>query len=102
MASDVNFRLDLIMRASIARLVNFGGYSQKLDYTAEKLKARIECQFKSGMSWDNYGDWEIDHKIPMSMFISRGELRPHIINALSNLQPMWKFDNRSKGARYVG
>lgn len=102
MKSDPLFRLDYQMRASIQRLIKCGGESGKLGYDADKLMKRIECQFKDGMSWDNYGDWEIDHKIPMSVMLSRGEMRPSIVNALCNLQPMWKRDNRSKGNRYVG
>lgn len=102
MSSDPLYRLDFVMRASLRRLVIKGGSSGKLGYNASKLLQRIEFQFKEGMSWGNYGEWEIDHKIPMSTMLARGEVRPHVINALSNLQPMWKFENRSKGNRYVG
>lgn len=102
MKTDPTYRLDYNMRASLQRLVKKGGSSGKLGYTADQLRKRIEYQFVDGMTWGNYGDWEIDHKIPMSIFLRRGETRTHIINSLSNLQPMWKFENRSKGARYVG
>lgn len=102
MKSDPLYRLDHTMRASLRRLVINGGESGKLRYSAEQLKMRMECQFKEGMTWDNYGEWEIDHKIPMSRMLSRNEVRPHVVNALSNLQPMWKRDNRSKGNRFVG
>lgn len=75
---------------------------EKIGYTAGDLIQRMECQFKDGMNWGNFGEWEIDHKIPISIMVKRGEFRPEIINALSNLQPMWMEQNRSKGARYVG
>lgn len=100
--NDVNFKLDFSMRAALQRLIRKGGRSTKVPYSADMLRQRLECQFKPGMSWDNYGEWEIDHKIPMSLMMERGEFRPHIINALSNFQPLWKEENRSKGARYVG
>lgn len=29
------------------------------------FKAHIEAQFKEGMSWENHGEWHIDHKIPL-------------------------------------
>lgn len=73
-----------------------------LGYNAEQLKQRLECQFQPGMSWANYGDWHIDHKIPVSHFLRRGESRPHIVNALSNLQPLWAIDNLTKNNRWVG
>lgn len=75
---------------------------EKIGYTTDDLIQRMEFQFKDGMSWDNFGEWEIDHKIPIAVMVSKGEFRPEIINALSNLQPMWMQQNRSKGARYIG
>ena len=102
MASDINFRLEYVMRASMYRLTLPGRDSVKLGYTSDQLKQRMECQFTAGMSWDNYGEWEIDHRIPVSLFMRRGEARPNIISALSNLKPLWKAENRSKGNSYVG
>ena len=58
----------------------------------------MECQFKDGMSWENYGKWEIDHKKPISKFDKDSDIR--LINALCNLQPLWKSDNRSKGSKF--
>ena len=29
------------------------------------FRAHLESQFKKGMSWDNYGDWHIDHRVPL-------------------------------------
>jgi len=71
-----------------------------LGYTEEMLMSRMECQFQSGMSWSNHGEWHVDHKIPVAHFIAKGETRPHIVNALSNLQPMWASENFSKGAKH--
>ena len=47
------------------------------------------------MSWDNYGVWEIDHIIPISAF-DLFNTPPNIINALDNLQPLWKIENINK------
>jgi hypothetical protein len=69
-----------------------------LGYSFLLLKERIECQFKEGMSWDNYGEWEIDHKKPLSKF--NKETKPSIVNALSNLQPLWKEENRTKSNKW--
>lgn len=105
---NTEYRISHILRASVRRAVvacvsdkEFDTFSL-LGYTPEKLMERMEVQFSKGMSWDNYGDWEIDHKIPMSIMISRGETNPSKIHMLSNLQPLWKSENRSKGARYIG
>lgn len=69
-------------------------------YTYEQLKLHIESQFVDGMSWENRSEWHIDHIKPISVFIREGVTDPKIINALSNLQPLWAFDNLSKGAKY--
>jgi hypothetical protein len=46
------------------------------------------------MSWDNWGEWHIDHIIPVSKF--EKETPPSIVNSLSNLQPLWAIDNYKK------
>ena len=43
-------------------------YKDVLSYSDSQLKSHLEKQFKDGMSWDNYGVWHIDHKIPVSAF----------------------------------
>ncbi len=67
-------------------------------YTPKQLIQRIECQFKDGMSWENRNLWHIDHKKPISKFDEGTS--PRIINMLSNLQPIWKHDNLSKGNKF--
>lgn len=69
-----------------------------LGYSANDLKIHIESLFVDGMSWDNYGEWEIDHIKPLSKFDK--DSLPSVVNALSNLQPLWKIDNRTKHNKY--
>ncbi|AUR82917.1 hypothetical protein NVP1030O_01 [Vibrio phage 1.030.O._10N.222.55.F9] len=71
-----------------------------LGYTHVQFKAHIESQFKDGMSWENRSEWHVDHIKPISLFISEGVVDVSIINALSNLQPLWAHENLSKGAKY--
>ena len=69
-----------------------------LGYSVDNFKKRIEFNFKEGMCWDNYGKWHIDHKKPVSSF---NEGTPaNIVNALSNLEPLWAKDNLRKGNKY--
>jgi hypothetical protein len=67
-------------------------------YTVDELKKHLEKQFTDGMTWENYGEWHVDHKIPKSVFNYE---TPEDIDfkkcwALSNLQPLWKLDNLIK------
>lgn len=100
------YRAKRFMYETIRRMVNAGlekrstRSAEFLGYTPRQLIARIEHQFADGMDWSNYGEWHIDHTIPIAHFLSKGESRPHIINALCNLKPMWAWDNLSKGSRH--
>lgn len=77
-----------------------------LGYTVEDLVKHLESKFQKGMSWDNYGKngWEIDHIIPDSYFhySSIEDIGFKDSWALDNLQPLWYWDNRSKGAKHAG
>lgn len=65
-----------------------------LGYSSEQLKLHLENLFTEGMSWENWGKWHIDHKIPISKF--NKNINPKIVNSLENLQPMWAVDNIRK------
>tara|TARA_R110000744_G_scaffold13244_1_gene38719 strand:- start:285 stop:938 length:654 start_codon:yes stop_codon:yes gene_type:complete len=70
----------------------------RLGYTANALKSHIERQFKKGMSWENYGEWHVDHIVPVSKFIKESNYNANQINALSNLRPLWAKENLKKGS----
>lgn len=71
-----------------------------LKYSALQLKQRIECQFTEGMTWDNYGEWHIDHIKRVSEFDK--ETPPHIVNMLCNLRPLWATTREINGIVYIG
>ena len=66
-----------------------------LGYSALELKEHLEGLFKEGMTWENHGEWHIDHIKPVSSFDKN--THPSIVNSLSNLQPLWAYENLSKG-----
>lgn len=104
---DPIFKLSAYARNMLRRVLRATGDIKKgstrdiLGYDAEELKSHIESLFTDGMSWENYGEWHIDHKIPISLLTLYGINDPAIINALTNLQPMWALDNLVKGNRSV-
>jgi hypothetical protein len=65
-------------------------------YDEDKLRQRIEMNFKEGMSWDNYGEWHVDHTKPVNAFVINGVTDLKLINSLCNLKPMWAADNIRK------
>lgn len=57
------------------------------------------------MSWENYGQWHIDHIIPIKYKENNKEpILDDIIKRLhyTNLQPMWAKENLSKGNKFIG
>jgi len=62
----------------------------------EELKKHIESLFQDGMSWLNYGEWEVDHIRPCSSFDLSDPKQQEECFHYTNLQPLWKHDNRLK------
>ena len=96
----------LKLRQNISRSIRYSLNDNKrnkhwetlVGYTLQDLKKHLEKQFQKGMTWKNYGEWHIDHKIPVSVFNFE---KPEDIDfkrcwALKNLQPMWAIDNLRK------
>ena len=66
----------------------------------------LEKQFKPGMTWDNYGEWQIDHIIPI-MYKENEENEITLEETIkrlhyTNTQPLWAYENNSKSNRYIG
>jgi hypothetical protein len=72
-------------------------------YTLEELMKHLENQFKPGMSWENYGEWHVDHIIPKVAhhFNCSTDKAFLLCWSLNNLQPMWAVDNLSKRDKII-
>ena len=77
-----------------------GRTHELLGYSAKELCEHLESLFKDGMTWDNQGEWHIDHRIPQSHFTNIDQLKECF--ALDNLKPEWGEWNISKGDRFIG
>ena len=64
--------------------------------TPEFMRTHIEKQFKRGMTWDNYGEWHIDHIMPCAQFDLSNQLHADICFNWQNLRPLWAKDNHAK------
>lgn len=104
-------RLDININAKIASRLRsrlyiaiknhhkVGSAVSDLGCSIDELRLYLQNRFQDGMTWDNYGEWHIDHIVPLSSF--NLENRDELGKAChySNLQPLWAFDNLSKGDR---
>lgn len=66
-----------------------------------ELRSHLERQFQPGMSWENYGKWQVDHRAPCASFDFRDPRQQAACFHFSNLQPLWAVDNRRKGSKLV-
>lgn len=65
----------------------------------DQLLGLMEFHFLPGMSWENYGQWHVDHIKPCAIFNLSDPAQQQECFHYSNLQPMWGEDNMRKGAR---
>lgn len=99
-------RLDNAITAGVSFSLAPGSKAKRstfslLGYSLTELMSHLEAKFSAGMTWANYGrkGWHVDHIIPKSAFNyeTPDDLDFKRCWALDNLQPLWEFDNISKG-----
>jgi hypothetical protein len=91
-----------VLKMSLWRLnTKKEGYTiDLLGYSALEFKKHIELLFTEGMSWDNHGEWHVDHIKPVSSFDTTEH--PSVVNALENLRPMWSTTRVINDVYYEG
>lgn len=72
-----------------------------IGYSFDELRRHLERQFIAGMTWDNYGEWHVDHIVPLSSFYITSPDDPAMKQAwaMTNLRPLWATENLKKGAK---
>ena len=100
---DVNFKLSKRLRNRLYMALKIGSKSgsavRDLGCSISQFRLYIENQFDPGMLWDNYGEWHLDHVLPLSSFDLTD--RQQFLEACNwlNYQPLWAEDNILKGAK---
>ena len=99
------FRMKLSISAALRTSLKREGYTKRsrthkvLGCSYAFFIFHIETQFKEGMNWENYGEWELDHIVPASL----GKTEEEIIslNHYLNFQPLWASENLSKSDKVI-
>ena len=87
-------------------VVKYGGRKaarteELLGCTVEAARAHLEAQFLPGMSWENHGQWHIDHIRPAASFGDHTMLKvQQACHHFTNLQPLWAEDNIRKSDKW--
>ena len=108
-ASDPLYKLISNFRTAIYQVLKESNveknrhYFDILQYTPEELIIHLESQFKDTMTWDNYGEWHVDHKLPITSFniVEMGDKEFMKCWAMENLQPMWGEENIRKSNKIL-
>jgi hypothetical protein len=101
MKEDGFFRMKRRLRDRVRDYMNGEHISKKtkdivgLDY--KEFKTYISNKFTENMNWDNYGDWHLDHIIPLCEAKTEEDLFK--LNHYTNLQPLWAEDNLKKNRK---
>ncbi len=62
----------------------------------EDFVKHIESLFEPGMTWDNYGEWELDHKEPIFKFDHSEDNQIYLAWNYTNIQPIWYEKHKIK------
>lgn len=85
-AHNLRNRLGKAIRGEVSAVRDLG-------CSIDELKTILESKFTHGMSWDNYGEWHIDHIKPLSKFNLTNSQEVLQACHYTNLQPLWAKDN---------
>jgi len=69
-------------------------FEQTIGCSLIEYKEYLQSKFKDGMSFKNYGEWHIDHIIPLSKACNEEQLK--LLMLKENTQPLWASDNLHK------
>jgi hypothetical protein len=103
--NDPLFRLSINISSRIRGYLKINNITKKnttfdiVGCNPHELKTHLEKNFIGNMSWENYGEWHIDHIIPLSSASNEEEL--YKLCHFTNLQPLWAEDNLKKGNKLI-
>lgn len=105
-ANNEIYKLTRIIRNSIRSSIRSRNFKKRtkttdiLGCSMEEFMIYIESTFQEGMSFDNYGEWHLDHIIPISKADTYDEAIR--LNHYTNFQALWQIDNLKKYNKIYG
>ena len=105
MSTNPFFAFKKKLRNNIRKAILSRNYSKNsnaakiLGASWNEIYSYFESKFQPGMTWENHGEWHIDHVIPLASAKSEEELLK--LNHYTNLQPLWANENLLKGDKLL-
>jgi hypothetical protein len=98
---DKDFQLSEIIRSKYHKMIKGRdtSYREVLGCDFKIFRKWLEFQFNENMNWDNLGSyWQIDHILAINLFdnFDTNELNKRVCFNWTNLQPLFKNENRQK------
>lgn len=94
-----SMRISAALRSRIYHVIN-GAKSKStmklLGCSIDEFKSHLALTFQKGMSFENYGKWQVDHILPCSAFELQNSEEQEVCFHYTNLQALWAEDNQKK------
>jgi hypothetical protein len=102
--SDVEFRILGNLRGRVGSAVKLKAKKAAkttvlVGCSMDQLLTFLEAEFTEGMTWENMGEWHIDHIRPCASFNLEDPEEQKKCFHWTNLQPLWAADNFAKSDR---
>lgn len=104
----INRRMSTYLRNRLKQALKSGCKSSSairdLGCSLEEFKEYLSARFYdradgTRMSFENYGEWHLDHIKPLSSFDLSKPCEQSAAVHFTNIQPLWREDNLRKGSR---
>lgn len=106
--NDPQFKLKTNYARRVREMLNTVNASGKVKSSKKYLGCDIEffrnyleAQFTDNMSWDNQGEWHLDHIIPCASFDMTNEFEIFACFNYRNYQPLMGAENIAKSNKYT-
>lgn len=98
----IDYKVKAVLNYCIKKNKETAGFRKYFCFTFNQFKSHFNNLFKENMCFDNYGFWQVDHKIPKAYFnySSIKDIEYKKCWCLNNLQPLEKKLNQKKGKKY--
>lgn len=89
------------IRSAMLGLNKSGSTATLIGCPWDYLREWLQAKFKPGMTWENYGEWHIDHILPCASFNLIDPIEQRRCFHYTNLQPLWAEENLQKSSKIL-